>query len=649
FLEPTIESAEDIVLLHLLQPVMTLPFENPVSDALVHRGGYTLPFDRERRLASILAFLSSTKDDPKHIPAVCVAEDAESKSLNVMLAVNKTNPQDGNQALQQLEKGFEGIFQVLSQLQFTSAKVQNDVFAAIVGMCSNRILCRLGFVATSRNVVKQSIKTLLQDTIRSLDMLGAKQSKTRLPLSGIFVQRAKGVIKMVDVWTKHRTMARLGDLVTGVYHLGQIGGIDSVLAAIPNASMDPNVRKRLLNIIDKTGRYKDAARFLYRTAKKYPAARQMRVVLVALPPELYQSPGVRHYDPTLLSTLSRFRGEHGQRDLDQICSLLKSGCQDPKAQYAQRARRTARKAKIHAEIQLLYHYEIEPSTLPPRVVCSSKDACYICNSFILMHGKMHTPRCHGRIYPGWGLPFLPVNKTMEKRFIEVLETLVKSSLDSVLSNHKRIKYPNPNESTLLTLPASMSTVICVVEHVVMEGTPVTPVVPVQNVDTESDFSHLHPQPVPMLSETTPVAKPVAASACEPLEPTTRLWSVPALDNGSISSDSTPYDHTRLAQGYPLLGRTESGTVPRSYTVGPLELIIEHSTGSARGKPSHAHKNLSYSIEWLESNHADSLQQLEGPLLIDAESFEGEVTYNVEKSFFVTGRGAVVKIVYSEMS
>jgi hypothetical protein len=280
------------------------PFNNIAGDALVRREGYTL------------AFLSSTKDDREHIPAVCVAEDAESESLIVQLAVNKVDWEDGNRVLRQLKTDFKNIFEALSQLQHTSISVENDIFAAIVAMCRDRILCRLGFVANSRNAVEQSIKAVLQETMNSLNLL---KTKTQVPFSKVFAQRAREAIKLTDLWTKHQTTARLGDLVTSLYHLGQVGNVQSILDAIPNTSMDPKSRKNLFNVIRKVGRYKEAARFLYRTAKRFPLARHIRVVLVTLPPEFFQRLGASQYDSTLLNTLSRFHGGHGERDLNQIC------------------------------------------------------------------------------------------------------------------------------------------------------------------------------------------------------------------------------------------------------------------------------------------------------------------------------------------
>ena len=62
------------------------------------------------------------------------------------------------------------------------------------------------------------------------------------------------------------------------------------------------------------------------------------------------------------------------------------------------------KPKIHAEIQLVFFYEQHDHLRRPRVICSSKSACYLCNLFIRLHGKFLLKRTHGVLYPKWTLP-----------------------------------------------------------------------------------------------------------------------------------------------------------------------------------------------------------------------------------------------------
>lgn len=113
---PAVTCAENIGLLSLLHSVPIPPSRNPTDNVLLRQEGYTLSFLRERSLAGTLAFLSSLKDGPDHIPAVCVEERPDPSVLNVLLAVNKAKPGDGKEVLKDLKLGFERIFTLLSQV-----------------------------------------------------------------------------------------------------------------------------------------------------------------------------------------------------------------------------------------------------------------------------------------------------------------------------------------------------------------------------------------------------------------------------------------------------------------------------------------------------------------------------------------------------
>ena len=264
-------------------------------------------------------------------------------------------------------------------------------------MCSVRILCRLRFISNSRNTLRQPFKELLQGAVNSIRWLEKEtaQDTGLLLLSTLFVEKAKDVIKLVDAWAKHRKPARLVELVEGVYRLWRVGELQDLLSTIPNRIMDPASRKNFLNIISKVARYREAARFLYRTAKKIPLVRRMKIVLVSLPQNAFQKIPANQYTPTLPSMVSRISVRHGQQwNIGQVCRLLSVSEVEANDRFAQQTRKTLKDAKIHAEIQLLFYCELEASKLPPRVVCSTKDACFLCNAFIRMYGKIHTPRCH---------------------------------------------------------------------------------------------------------------------------------------------------------------------------------------------------------------------------------------------------------------
>lgn len=110
--------AENISLLHLLHSNPNPPTRNPIHNNAIRLEGYTLSFERERSLTGVLAFLSSTSDDPNYIPAVAIQERAESKNLDVILAVNETEPGSGSQLLNELRLGFDKIFAILNQVTY---------------------------------------------------------------------------------------------------------------------------------------------------------------------------------------------------------------------------------------------------------------------------------------------------------------------------------------------------------------------------------------------------------------------------------------------------------------------------------------------------------------------------------------------------
>jgi hypothetical protein len=143
--------------------------------------------------------------------------------------------------------------------------------------------------------------------------------------------------------------------------------------------------------------------------------------------------------------------------------------------------------KIHAEIQLLFFYELYPGHPRPRIICASKSACYLCNLFSYLHGAFHVPRTHGRLYDKWTLPDwldIPMERHRE---LSNITTSMKATLDSKIQKalkSKKIKCHHPNESVLLPFaqwsssalsqnlspPASTST-IQPPSHLVQEGSP----------------------------------------------------------------------------------------------------------------------------------------------------------------------------------
>lgn len=277
-------------------------------------------------------------------------------------------------------------------------------------------------------------------------------------VSSLFISEANKVIQLVNRWLKHKTFIELGVIVEGINHLQQtVPRLHHLLALIPNIDMNPSSRSSLMNIIGKVSRYWDAARQLYRTAKKFPLVRNMRIQLANLPVKAFKGQINLGEISDLGSCLYRLGFVQGQeKSVSKLCRNLNLDQNAAHARYA-RALSALSTPKIHAEIQIIAFCEMQIRGPFPRVVSSSKDACFLCNTFIQLHGRMHTPKAHGRLWPGWKLPALPQFIVIQQKFNEkVLEELHRD-VSSGLARGKLQVHPPPNESNLLTLLASETT------------------------------------------------------------------------------------------------------------------------------------------------------------------------------------------------
>lgn len=91
------------------------------------------------------------------------------------------------------------------------------------------------------------------------------------------------------------------------------------------------------------------------------------------------------------------------------------------------------------------------------MVSLSKDACNLCYALIRMYGKIHTQRCHGRLYPGWQLPHCSDLNDIARQFNRRLEENLRQSVIILLKEKKKLVHPVPKEGTLSSLPVSAST------------------------------------------------------------------------------------------------------------------------------------------------------------------------------------------------
>lgn len=439
-----------------------------------------------------------------------------------------------------------------------------------------------------------------------------------MDISSSFLTESKKVIQLVNNWSKYRVQSRLGDLVEGVCRLDKLQDLSDLLRLIPSGvAQHPNFASSLLNIISKVSRYEEAATVLYRIAKKFTLVRNMEPQLATLPREVYNRLHNPRYSPSLSNMVSMLGLINGRRyNLCQISRIMKPDKdKTPSKRFLDQTKKTLKEAKVHAEIQLIAYCEIISPELFPRAIGSSKDACFLCNAFIEKHGKMHTSRTHGRLYPGWRLPKILQFKALEQQFNQVLLNQVRQTIGARV-NGRTLIYPQPNESTLLPLSVS-GTTVSTVRHKVVNPTP-----------ESAAFVPLH---FPHL-ESVEAAASVAKN-------TLGLRS-PRASTRASSSDSVVTSYT-LAPGESFSGRLGSKRTSPFFVAGSLEVQIEMETESTSEL---AAIPLAYSIERIAKDNPNDVRGKS--LVVDPLGLERETFYELpeDNSFCIAVQDVTLRVI-----
>lgn len=327
-------------------------------------------------------------------------------------------------------------------------------------------------------------------------------------------------------------------------------------------------------MILRVARYRETARVLYRITKKYPITRNMSLVLVTLPASAFPVGGPG-YKPDLDTTSQRLNiGKLVTSNAATLSRLLIKNGKNIHGEFVYQAQRTLQKSKIHAEIQLVYYLETHAGSLQPRVIASSKMACYLCNLFLSDVAKIYTWSCHGRLYRAWRLPVFPPSCGMDLRFTKILEGKIRDELPRLVKSRKKTVFPDPSESALWTINESATTIA----------------EPVNSVE-ESKVSDLAVEIQPCDADTADA--PPADEA------------VPDLTAMTSSDDTvqppSSYTRIKLYQGIPLHFVVQANSASPLH-FGPSLLQIEYTIG-----PNSASLEMKCHAEWLTQEDAAAVR------------------------------------------
>ncbi|KAH8671923.1 hypothetical protein BGZ60DRAFT_527361 [Tricladium varicosporioides] len=397
---------------HLRQSIRILKNLNEVPEppkehilVIDTNSAHQLSIERENEIASNLAFLSAASDDNNRVMAVCIEEHPSGDGITIRIASNSGD-------FSEVINGFKRLATILEKATGRENPRSEDLktlLQQIVAIDRQRILSRLRSQhANSRKATrKQAIITQLNQVIHDTSV----QARSGPAMSHWKAMR-DGAETLQVLFTKLESIRGpqvaeteilhiLEEIVKEVYEFNLRNDLSRVFQ---NFSGNPSLIQHLPRAIGKLARYYSIASELICAARD----KKCRVL---------QNVRIKPFEISIATN-----------------TLNPAG-------------------RVHAEIQLLFFYELCPDIPRPRIIASSKSACYLCNLFFHLHGGFLVPRTHGRIYEKWVLPDwldIPIKRHRElaavlTRFKRKLDDEAQSSLRS------RRKYSHPNESVLLPL------------------------------------------------------------------------------------------------------------------------------------------------------------------------------------------------------
>jgi len=332
--------------------------------------------------------------------------------------------------------------------------VRQRLFRQIVVLDYSRILSRLRsrHAATTRKTMgKPGLLTLLDRRVNdpSINPRGergkAMANEVRSHSKRLSEAFARFEVAPDNHAASSLSQDALMDIITQAYEL-DTGSLKTVLQISP--SIDPSLKTFLPEALSKLGRYYSIACDLIDAARssKYTLFRRISVKAVKQPELdtafITDGPGCFDESCGRITALA-----HKRQCEKYILGPLSAA----REKFQSRIHNCTTPWKVHAEVQLLFFYEQSLDIRQPRVLCSSKSACYLCDLFIKTHGKFHVPRTHGRLYDKWIVPDCPTNEMPTNGYIlsvmEQLNAILEAKVLLLLS-HRGLPYRHPNESVL---------------------------------------------------------------------------------------------------------------------------------------------------------------------------------------------------------
>ncbi|KAL8647577.1 MAG: hypothetical protein Q9210_005480 [Variospora velana] len=403
---------QKVILLQLLNRTPEVPAVTNLSEWKSrhhHSHERILDLQREKELAESFTFLAATTDDPKKVVAACVEEGEDQAGLTVRLAINNGN-------LNPVISGFEKMAKIFERFARTEKMQQAKIIPQLYEAINDQTLAQTSGVTPVLFTALKADVEKLHALFANLENLTSSKAKSS---SGLDL-----ILQMVITCQQVHDRRILHQVLT------------------KSSRLEPSSKASIALKITKLSRYSSVSRFLLQAAQKYPVFKRVRISAVC-----FRAPNLPATElDAMTANLVR-----GLLDKPKLWKLASKFDGSPSFAIENHIRQGATlPIPVHAEIQLLFYYEKNTCSLPPRIMCSSKQACFLCDLFFKIHGRFTVPSTHGRLYEKWALP--DAVKTIKNGdILRTLRTFVSAIENALLRETQSTRkfYPDPYESMIL--------------------------------------------------------------------------------------------------------------------------------------------------------------------------------------------------------
>ncbi|KAI9680528.1 MAG: hypothetical protein M1817_003968 [Caeruleum heppii] len=352
--------------------------------------GHILRFDDERQLAEDFAYLAAWEKGRRAVTAVALEQSLYPPKLTVRVAANVLVVPTVRRTLQEVVD----LLAACARREIPQTECIASVFDRVVHLNESRInqrLCPPGATKSSSPTQR------LVNISSSLSSQSTQQEKilVRVRSKALEVHARHRELQQASPSNKTEALKSLIRSASALSCVGRGKSLDSLLRSY-GAALD-DVDAKAVRTIDKVGNY-------WRLCSSLTKFAQV---------EAYQ-PYVSALDCHILAPYTPSKIRSKSRAL----------------------------AIVHAEIQLLVYYELNPLRIQPRVIGVSKAACFLCDLCIQIHARFYIRNTHGKLYKGWTLPDLQqYSRTSRAQFRRTLHRMVVAMNDAEAAVRVREKTP----------------------------------------------------------------------------------------------------------------------------------------------------------------------------------------------------------------